>query len=73
MDLHEGQRKVLNRLLDGGENGFEHGISASQYQKVIKVSGATATLHLTDLLEKGWIVKLEAGGRNTRYKIESGI
>ncbi|OJU53224.1 MAG: cell filamentation protein Fic [Acinetobacter sp. 39-4] len=70
LDLHEGQRKVLNRLLDGGENGFEHGISASQYQKVAKVSRATATRHLTDLLEKGCIVKLEGGGRNTRYQIK---
>ncbi|OUY05867.1 Fic family protein [Acinetobacter populi] len=69
VDLHEGQRKVLNRLLDGGENGFEHGISASQYQKVAKVSKATATRHLTDLLEKGCIVKMEGGGRNTRYQI----
>ena len=71
VDLHEGQRKVLNRLLDGGENGFEHGISASQYQKVAKVSRATATRHLTDLLEKGCIVKLEGGGRNTRYQIKN--
>lgn len=70
VDLHEGQRKVLNRLLDGGENGFEHGISASQYQKVAKVSKATATRHLTDLLEKGCIVKMQGGGRNTRYKIQ---
>ena len=70
MDLHEGQRKVLNRLLDGGENGFKHGISASQYQKVAKVSRATATRHLTDLLEKGCIVKLEGGGRNTRYQVK---
>lgn len=71
VDLHEGQRKVLNRLLDGGENGFEHGISASQYQKVAKVSRATATRHLTDLLEKGCIIKLEGGGRNTRYQIQN--
>lgn len=69
LDLHEGQRKILNRLLDGGENGFEHGISASQYQKVAKVSKATATRHLSDLLEKGCIIKLEGGGRNTRYQI----
>ncbi|ENX00360.1 hypothetical protein F900_02030 [Acinetobacter modestus] len=70
LDLHEGQRKVLNRLLDGGENGFEHGISASQYQKVAKVSRATATRHLTDLLEKNCLIKLEGGGRNTRYQIK---
>ncbi|MDI9721389.1 Fic family protein [Acinetobacter junii] len=71
VDLQEGQRKVLNRLLDGGENGFEHGISASQYQKVAKVSRATATRHLTDLLDKGCIIKLEGGGRNTRYQIQN--
>ena len=71
LDLHEGQRRVLNRLLDAGENGFEHGISASQYQKVAKVSKATATRHLSDLLEKGCIIKLEGGGRNTRYQINS--
>lgn len=73
MDLHEGQRKVLNRLLDGGENGFEHGISASQYQKVAKVSRATATRHLTDLLQKGCMVKLDGGGRSTRYQIKDFI
>jgi len=45
------QVKVLNRLLDGGERGVEHGISASQYQKVAKVSKATATRHLAGLVE----------------------
>lgn len=63
------QIKVLNRLLDGGENGFEHGISASQYQSVAKVSKATATRHLTDLLDKGCLEKLLGGGRNTRYQV----
>jgi len=46
------QVKVLNRLLDGGERGFENGLSAAQYQAVAKVSKATATRHLSDLLEK---------------------
>lgn len=72
-NLQEEQRKVLNRLLDGGEKGFEHGISASQYQKVAKVSKSTATRHLTDLLEKGCIIKLEGGGRNTRYQINQRL
>ena len=63
------QRKVLNRLLDGGERGFEEGISAAQYQKVAKVSKATATRHLSDLLSKGCIEKLPGGGRSTRYQI----
>lgn len=63
------QVKVLNRLLDGGERGFEHGISASQYQKVAKVSKATATRHLAGLVEKGCLVKLPGGGRSTRYQV----
>ena len=63
------QIKVLNRLLDGGERGFEGGISAAQYQKVAKVSKATATRHLSDLLNKGCLEKLQGGGRSTRYQI----
>jgi Uncharacterized conserved protein len=63
------QLKVINRLLDGGESGFREGISASQYQKVAKVSKATATRHLAFLLEQGFIEKLPGGGRNTRYQL----
>ncbi|MEO1830536.1 MAG: Fic family protein [Pseudomonas sp.] len=66
------QTKVLNRLLDGGERGFADGISASQYQAVAKVSKATATRHLADLLEKGCIEKLPGGGRSTRYRESTG-
>lgn len=65
------QRKILNRLLDGGERGFEGGISAAQYQKVAKVSKATATRHLSDLLDRGCLQKLPGGGRSTRYQVTS--
>lgn len=64
--LAEQQRKVLNRLLDGD---FEQGINATQYQRVAKVSKATATRHLTDLVELGVFEKTAAGGRSTRYVI----
>lgn len=63
------QTKVLNRLLDGGERGFEGGISAAQYQAVAKVSKATATRHLAELLDKGCLQRLPGGGRSTRYQI----
>lgn len=68
-ELLDAQKKVLNRLLDGGETGFENGINASQYQKVAKVSKATATRHLTELVEKGLLQKTAAGGRSTRYVV----
>ena len=58
------QVKVLNRLLDGD---FSDGISSSQYQKVAKVSRATATRHLAQLVEQQCLVKTGAGGRSTRY------
>lgn len=66
------QVKVLNRLLDGGDRGFEDGISAAQYQAIAKVSKATATRHLSDLLEKGCIGRMPGGGRSTRYQIITG-
>lgn len=68
-ELSASQIKVLNRLLDGGERGFENGISAAQYQSVAQVSKATATRHLSDLLEKGCITRLPGGGRSSRYAI----
>lgn len=67
------QIKVLNRLLDGDlladKPGFENGISAAQYQSVANVSKATATRHLSDLLDKGCLEKLPGGGRSTRYQV----
>ncbi len=63
------QINVLNRLLDGGDRGFEDGISAAQYQAVAKVSKATATRHLADLLARNCLVRLPGGGRSTRYQI----
>lgn len=69
--LSADQIKVLNRLLDGGERGFDQGISARQYQAVAKVSKATATRHLADLLDKGCLRRLPGGGRSTRYDIDT--
>ena len=70
------QVKVLNRLLDGNtllREGFPDGISAAQYQAVAKVSKATATRHLADLLEKGCLIRLPGGGRSTRYQINYAL
>lgn len=67
--LHERQIKVLNRLLDNYGDEFPHGINASKYQSLAKVSKATATRDLTDLLNKQCIEKRSAGGRSTRYQV----
>ncbi|REN12450.1 DUF4172 domain-containing protein, partial [Mycobacterium tuberculosis] len=41
------------------------------YQATAKVSKATATRHLADLLEKGCLRRLPGGGRSTRYTINT--
>ena len=73
--LSERQIKVLNRLLDAGVGRdsaveFESGIAAKHYMALAKVSKATATRELADLLAKGCISKLPGGGRSTRYIID---
>lgn len=66
--LNTEQVKVLNHMLDGD---FAQGINASQYQKVAKVSRATATRHLSALVEVQCLEKSQSGGRSTRYLLSS--
>ena len=70
--LNERQIKVLNRLLDTAGEEFEQGINARKYQSLAKVSKATATRDLADLLAKKCLFQLPGGGRNTRYKVALG-
>jgi len=67
--LNERQIKVLNRLLDTHEEEFVDGINASKYRSLGKVSKATATRELSDLLKKGCLQKMPGGGRSTRYEL----
>jgi len=67
--LNARQIKVLNRLLDTVGKEFEFGINAAKYKSIAKVSKATATRDLSELMEKGCLRKLPGGGRSTRYVI----
>ncbi len=69
--LTDRQIKVLNRLLDTWGEQFVDGINASKYMSVAKVSKATATRELADLVKKQCLVKQPGGGRSTRYAIAS--
>lgn len=66
--INDRQRKVLNKLLDAGVDGFEGGLTNKKYIAMTKTSSATATRNLADLVEKGMLDK-SAGGRSTRYLI----
>ena len=63
------QAKVLNRMLDGD---FADGINNRQYMSVAKVSRASATRHLADLVESGYLTESESGGRSSRYCLNKG-
>ena len=67
--LNEREIKVLNRLIDSHGEEFNDGINASKYRSLAKVSKATATRELADLVNKGCLVKLPGGGRSTRYQL----
>ncbi len=64
------QVKVLNRLLESAGEEFLHGISASKYRSIAKISKATATRDLVDLMAKGCLERCEGSGRSTRYVIK---
>lgn len=68
-DLSGRQRKVLNRLLDAGPEGFEGGITTRKYMSLTKTSRVTAYRELADLVEKGCLAPTGKGGRSSSYVI----
>ena len=68
-ELNERQRKVLNRLLDAGPQGFEGGMTNRKYMSLTGVSRATATRELAALVEKGCLNPAGAGGRATAFEL----
>jgi len=64
--LNTRQEKALLRLFAEGIDGFQGGLSSSNYQRITSASTATATRDLADLVSKGALVKT-GKQRNTRY------
>ena len=67
-NINDRQRKVLNKLLDAGPDGFEGGLSNKKYISMTKASSATATRDLKGLVDAGLLVQ-SGGGRSVRYAI----
>jgi len=64
--LNERQTRVIQKMLEAGQGGFEGGMSAKKYMSITKTSKATATRDLQMLSELG-VFKAEGGGRSVRY------
>ena len=57
---------MLNRLLDG----FEGNLTNKKWAAITKCSADTALRDITDLLERGVLIKLGSGGRSTSYELK---
>jgi Fic family protein len=55
--LNERQKKVILRLFEAGPDGFDGGLSASNYRAITGSPPATVTRDLHDLAEKGALTK----------------
>lgn len=67
--LSERQLKVIRRMLEEGPEGFAGGMNAAKYGSLTKISKATSTRDLQDLLEKKVFIVVGAG-RSTKYQID---
>ena len=63
--LNERQIKLMNRLLDG----FDGKLTSGKWAAIAKCSSDTALRDITELLERGVLVKSDAGGRSTSYEL----
>jgi Fic family protein len=63
--FNDRQRDILNRLLEG----FEGKLTSSKYAIIEKTSPDTALRDITDLVERGILIKDEGGGRSTSYSL----
>jgi Fic family protein len=66
--MNAAQLKVVQRMFSEGPAGFEGGMTASKYSRLSRVSKATGTRHLSDLLKLG-ALSVEGQGRSTRYHL----
>jgi Fic family protein len=69
--LNERQEKVLRRIFDAGLEGFQGGLSVSNYISITKTSRATATRDLADLVQIGIFTKT-GELKSTRYHLNLG-
>lgn len=63
--VNDRQRLVINRVL----NGFEGFLTTSKYAKLAKCSNDTALRDITELVERGVLVRNPGKGRSTSYRL----
>ena len=67
-DINERQRQLLRRLLEAGDGGFLGGLNVEKYLKMVRVSKATATRDLSDLVRNSMLYAV-GQGKAVRYYV----
>lgn len=66
---NERQQIMLNKLMDN----FEGNLNTSKWAKMAKTSPDTALRDITDLVNKGILIKANSGGRSTHYILKDSF
>ena len=66
---NERQIKMLQKLMED----FDGNLNTSKWAKMTKTSADTALRDITDLVNKGILLKSESGGRSTNYVLNRTI
>lgn len=66
-------KKVILRIFEDGEAGVKAGLSAAKWMRMAKVSKATATRDLEELVAQGAIVSSVLGGPESRYRLNTPL
>ena len=67
--FNDRQKKVINRILEEGINGFKGGMNAKKYISITDTSKATATRDLQELAAMNVFV-MKGLGRSTSYELD---
>jgi Fic family protein len=65
--FNERQIKLINRLLDG----FDGKLTTGKWAAIAKCSSDSALRDVTDLIERGVLVKSDSGGRSSSYTLKN--
>ena len=63
--LNDRQKKMLNKLFDG----LQGKLTADKWSKMTNCSHNTAINDISDLIDKGALIRNEEGGRSTSYRL----
>lgn len=69
-ELNRNQRKVVDKLMEAGPNGFEGGLTTRKYVSMTRTSRATAYRDISDLVEKGILTRNKSKGRSVSYRLK---